>query len=95
MHISTERAFYDLHEISSKRNNFRAMLSLDQAQPRTEATVKAMDFCQGTCSKEGKTFCSTGKVMVTVFLDSQRIQIHFEFLEKGTTITGAYCTASS
>ncbi|MCP6497641.1 hypothetical protein NL476_27105, partial [Klebsiella pneumoniae] len=39
--------------------------------------------------KKAKTIPSAGKVMATVFWDSQRI-IFIDYLEKGKTITGAY-----
>lgn len=42
--------------------------------------------------KKAKTVASAGKVMATVFWDSQGI-IHIDYLEKGKTITGAYYCA--
>ncbi|MCP6559131.1 hypothetical protein NL501_28330, partial [Klebsiella pneumoniae] len=39
--------------------------------------------------KKAKTILSAGKVMATVFWDSQGI-LFIDYLEKGKTITGAY-----
>lgn len=48
-----------------------------------------MGWQGGICTKKGETLTSAGKVMATVFWDSQEI-IFIGDMEKGKTIAGAY-----
>ena len=56
---------------------------------RDQGTVETMDFTRRMCSKKLKTFLSAGKVMATVFWDSQG-EIYIDYLEKGKMVTGLY-----
>jgi len=48
-----------------------------------------MGYQRGICIKEGEDVPSAGKIMATVFWDSQEI-ILIDYMEKGKIITGAY-----
>jgi len=56
---------------------------------RNQGAVETVEFTRWTCSEEGRP--SAGKVMATVFWDSQGV-IYIDYLEKGKTVTGLYNT---
>lgn len=60
--------------------------------PETKQQSKQWTSTGERAPKKAKTVCSAGKVMATVFWDSQGV-IFIDFLEKGKTITGAYYAA--
>lgn len=59
--------------------------------PETKEQSKQWTARNEPAPKKAKTVPSAGKVMATVFWDSQGI-IHIDYLEKGKTITGLYYT---
>ena len=60
--------------------------------PETKQQSKQWTKSGESAPKKAKTVLSAGKVMATVFWDSQGI-ILIDYLEKGRSITGAYYTA--
>lgn len=60
--------------------------------PETKQQSKQWTSAGERAPKKAKTVCSAGKVMATIFWDSQGI-ILIDFMEKGKTITGAYYAA--
>ncbi|KAL0860950.1 hypothetical protein ABMA27_009481 [Loxostege sticticalis] len=60
--------------------------------PETKQQSKQWTSAGERSPKKAKTVCSAGKVMATIFWDSQGI-ILIDFMEKGKTITGAYYAA--
>jgi len=59
--------------------------------PETKEQSKQWTSPDEPAPKKAKTVPSVGKVMATVFLDSQGV-IYIEYLEKGKTVTGLYYT---
>lgn len=57
--------------------------------PETKEQSKQWVIKGESAPKKAKTVPSAGKIMATVFWDSQGI-IFIDYLEKGKTITGAY-----
>jgi histone-lysine N-methyltransferase SETMAR len=57
--------------------------------PETKEQSKQWTSPGESAPKKAKTIPSAGKVMATVFWDSQGV-IHLDYLEKGRTITGQY-----
>ena len=56
---------------------------------RDQGTIETVDFTRRRAPKKVKTVLSAGKVMATVFWDSQGV-IYIDYLEKGKTITGLH-----
>jgi len=56
---------------------------------RDQGTVETVDFTGEPAPKKAKTVPSAGKVMATVFWDSQGV-IYIDYLKKGKTVTGLY-----
>lgn len=73
---------------------FRRFVTVDETwihwyTPETKEQSKQWCLPSERAPKKAKTVLSAGKVMATVFWDSQGV-IYIDYLEKGKTITGAY-----
>lgn len=73
---------------------FRRFVTVDETwihhyTPETKQQSKQWISPGESAPKKAKTVPSAGKVMATVFWDSQGV-IHIDFLQKGRTITGQY-----
>ena len=62
--------------------------------PETKEQLKQWTSPSEHAPKKAKTVLPTGKVMATVFWDSQGI-IYIDYLEKGKTVEGLYYTELS
>jgi len=59
-------------------------------KPESKEQSKQWTSLGEPAPKKAKTFLSAGKVMATLFWDSQGV-IYIDYLEKGKTVTGLYC----
>ena len=65
------------------------MLFCDWYTPETKEQLKQWTSPGERAPKKAKTVLSVGKVMATVFWNSQGV-IYIDYLEKGKTVTGLY-----
>lgn len=77
-----------------RKDFYRRYVTVDETwvhhyTPETKEQSKQWCFPGERAPKKAKTVSSAGKVMATVFWDSNGV-IHTDYLEKGKTITGQY-----
>ncbi|XP_012063671.1 PREDICTED: histone-lysine N-methyltransferase SETMAR-like [Atta cephalotes] len=92
--ISTERVHNILHEKLHVKKLLLASIRVDETwihhyTPETKQQSKQWIMSGESAPKKAKTVLSAGKMMATVFWDSQGI-ILIDYLQKDKTITGEY-----